>query len=70
MNSFKIVAKHPVYGVVAFTLDADDEKAAFFLWKRVVGNHRQWNLRQNTQIAGTTLTLGTQAQALIDREDL
>jgi hypothetical protein len=48
-NSFVITATHPAFGTVMFTLDAADAKAAFAVWKQVVGSTKQWIVKRNEE---------------------
>lgn len=48
-NNFVITATHPAFGTVTFTLDAADAKAAFAVWKQVVGSTKQWIVKRNEE---------------------
>jgi hypothetical protein len=48
-NSFVITATHPAFGTVTFALDATDAKAAFVVWKQVVGSTKQWIVKRNEE---------------------
>jgi hypothetical protein len=48
-NSFVIIATHPAFGIVTFALDAADAKAAFAVWKQVVGSTKQWIVKRNEE---------------------
>ena len=54
MNSFKITAKHPAFGVVDFTIAADDSKAAFGKWKNMMFSSRQWTVSDNQMVEGVS----------------
>jgi hypothetical protein len=63
-NNFVIIATHPAFGTVTFTLDAVDAKAAFATWKQVVGSTRQWIVKRNE--AGTGCATSTRKAASIE----
>lgn len=46
-TSVTIVADHLALGVVQFTVQATDAKAAFEKWKQVVFSPRQWRVTGN-----------------------
>ena len=48
-SNFTITATHPAFGAVTFTLDAADAKAAFAVWKQIVGSTKQWIVKRNEE---------------------
>jgi hypothetical protein len=45
MNNYQIVARHPAFGEIRFTVAAvSDAKAAFAKWKNIVFSPRQHHL--------------------------
>lgn len=48
-SNFTITATHPAFGTVTFALDAADAKAAFAVWKQVVGSTKQWIVKRNEE---------------------
>ena len=48
-NRFQIEASHPALGTVLFIIAGEDNKAAFALWKQVVGSSRQWVVKSNAK---------------------
>jgi len=63
VNNFTIVAKHPGFGEVSFTLAATDAKAAFSTWKNIVGSGRQWQIVTNEKSGYALVTPAPQAPA-------
>lgn len=47
MSNFKITARHPGIGTVAFVIESTDTKAAFGLWRNIVFSPRQWSIVSN-----------------------
>lgn len=43
----EIVAVHPAYGEVTFSIPAQDAREAFSLFKQIVFSCRQWSVRKN-----------------------
>jgi hypothetical protein len=62
-SKITITAKHVAYGVVRFTLEATDAKAAFETWKQVVFSPRQWVVTDNS---GNQTATPTQEYSAID----
>jgi hypothetical protein len=48
MSKVTITAKHMAYGLVEFSLEATDAKAAFETWKQIVFSPRQWVVTHNS----------------------
>lgn len=46
-TKFALVANHLAYGDIVFVIEAEDSRAAFRVWKQVVGRPNQWIVRSN-----------------------
>lgn len=49
-KKFLIVASHPAYGNVSFTIPANDARDAFSTWKQFILFHGQWTIRRNDDL--------------------
>ena len=71
----EIVARHPAFGEVTFTLDATDAARAFSLWKQIVASAKQWNVVSNSAASSSETPSGNQIEkrepqlAVASRED-
>lgn len=50
-TKFELVAHHLAYGQMTFVIEAEDNRAAFRVWKQVVGRPNQWVVRSNAAAA-------------------
>jgi hypothetical protein len=48
-NKFVLVAEHPAFGEVTFTVLAKDRATAFSQWKQIVFSSRQWIVKSNEE---------------------
>lgn len=52
MSNFRITARHPGMGTIAFIVPSSDPKTAFGVWKNIVFSPRQWSIVSNEPTDG------------------
>ena len=52
MSNYKITARHPGMGTIAFIVPSTDPKTAFGVWRNIVFSPRQWSIISNEPTDG------------------